>query len=147
VAKDKDKEPAKDEPRAEAAVPAPARSGPRYQVRTPASGFRGERHGIRFVDGVGETDDADAVAACLACGYVVVDREKDKTFGPSPRFTLKAAEANFGGSVLGVRFTEGLAKTDDPAVARAFRDLGYAVRDADEGGKGKRMSWPLATGH
>jgi hypothetical protein len=51
---------------------------PRFEIRTPHAGFTGERGGVRFVDGVGTTDDESAAIHCADCGYKVTDRRAKK---------------------------------------------------------------------
>lgn len=59
-------------------VPPPQAARKRFEIRTPNPGFGGVRGGLRFRDGVAETDDKVLAAELLWQGYQVVDRESDE---------------------------------------------------------------------
>ena len=48
------------------------------EVRTPVEGFTGISAGVNFTDGVGETDDAAALAYFRTAGYEVADGDKPR---------------------------------------------------------------------
>lgn len=81
-----------------AAPPAPA--GPRFRIRTPAAGFtRVHTCGLRFIDGIAYTDDADVAAHCRDnCGYEVADQKTGKVANPvswdAPPPGVTVAQAN-----------------------------------------------------
>ncbi|WP_209908246.1 hypothetical protein [Rhodococcus sp. PvP104] len=45
-------------------------------VKTPVEGYNGKVAGVSFVDGVGETDDANALAYFIRHGYKVSETVK-----------------------------------------------------------------------
>ncbi|WP_156042607.1 hypothetical protein [Rhodococcus sp. UNC363MFTsu5.1] len=45
-------------------------------VETPVAGYTGAVAGVQFVDGKGETDDANALAYFARHGYVVEERKR-----------------------------------------------------------------------
>ena len=49
----------------------------RFTARTPSGQFKGVRAGVRFLDGVGHTDDATAAAELRLLGYAVSDARPD----------------------------------------------------------------------
>lgn len=64
------------------AKPDGGKTEPRFEIRTPSNTFTGHRAKVRFIDGVGNTDDKAAAEACLDFGYQVTDRESGKVLNP-----------------------------------------------------------------
>ena len=86
IVEDKDKE-QKDKAAATAAAAAelpPAKPEPRFEIRTPAAAFRGERAGVKFMEGIGRTNDEAAAGACLGFGYDVYDVHAKRKWKPEP---------------------------------------------------------------
>jgi hypothetical protein len=69
-------------PATDSAPPKPAQ--PRYRVRTPVGNYRGTRFGVNVFDGVGETNEPQAVMRCIDCGYEVEDRQLGFVANPLP---------------------------------------------------------------
>lgn len=67
----------------------PVKPEPRFEIRTPNPGFRGERAGVKFMEGIGHTDDEAAAEACLDFGYTVLVTNSD---GKKRKFSRKPAE-------------------------------------------------------
>ncbi len=54
---------------------APAKAKPKYVITVLNKGYRDERNGVKFMDGVGETDDAKRAHACLEISGTTITRD------------------------------------------------------------------------
>lgn len=88
------------------------------KIRTKNPKFTGTRAGIKFVDGVGETDDEKIVGQLRRLGYIVED-EPDEGEDGNPLAGLKVDELRAHAAELGVDLGDASKKADIIAVLEA----------------------------
>lgn len=60
-----------------------------FKIKTPNKRFNGERLGVKFVNGVGETEDKSVIKELESYGYTV---EQEKKSTPKPKTTKKSGD-------------------------------------------------------
>lgn len=85
-------------------------------IKTPNADFTGTRAGVKFVDGVGQTDDAAALVSFRRHGYVIEDAEDSDE---DPLAHLKLDELKAHAAELGVDLGDAKTKADIKAAIEA----------------------------